>query len=154
MTMWYRVFGITESAPQPAALLAHLHRLGFTPRSHFRGDEQGWLGAELMLAEGATPLHLERYLSTEPDIRHELNTWAAMLETSDYSPNHVPLMHHMIRTKQVFTLRKPIDSPDEVLVENICVAVCRYLAECTQGVYQADDEGFFSPDGSLLLREY
>src|SRR6516165_7712207 len=110
--MWYRVFGISESAPQPAGLLEHLHRMGFTLRAQFRGDEQGWLGAELSLSEGTTPLHLERYLSSEPDIRHELNSWAAVLETCDYSPNHLPLMQHMVGTKQVYTLRKPIDHPD------------------------------------------
>ena len=101
--MWYRVFGISEVVPQPAELLAHLHGLGFRPRAHFRGDEQGWLGAELILTEGTTPLHLERYLSTDPDIRQELNSWAAVLETWDYSPNHLPLMQHMIGTRQVFT---------------------------------------------------
>jgi hypothetical protein len=152
--MWYRVFGISENVPQPAALQEHLHGLGITPRAHFRGDEQGWLGAELTLAEGTTPLHLERYLATDPDIRHELNTWAAVLETSDYSPNHVPLMQHMISTKQVFTLRKPIDHPDEVLLDKVCLAVCQFLASHTEGVYQADDEGFFAADGTLLLREY
>ena len=30
----------------------------------------------------------------------------------------------------------------------------RYLAAATQGVYQVDDQGFFSPDGTLLLQEY
>jgi hypothetical protein len=152
--MWYRVFSLLEVAPRPAELLAHLQGLGFSPRAHFRGDDQGWLGAELILSEGTTPLHLERYLSTEPDIRHELNTWAAVLEAADYSPNHLPLMQHMVRTKQVFTLRKPIDHPDEVLVENVCLAVCRYLAGATQGVYQVDDQGFFTADGTLLLQEY
>jgi hypothetical protein len=152
--MWYRVFGVSEVAPQPAELLEHLRGLGFTPRAQFRGDEQGWLGAELTLTEGTTPLHLERYLSTDPDIRHELNTWAAVLETSDYSPNHVPLMQHMVSTRQVLTLRKPIDHPDEVLLEKVCVAVCRFLASRTEGVYQVDNEGFFAADGSLLLREY
>jgi len=152
--MWYRVFGISDTVPQPVELLAHLHGLGFAPRAQFRGDEQGWLGVELTLTEGTTPVHLERYLSTEPDIRNELNTWAAVLETSDYSPNHRPLMQHMVSTKQIFTLRKPIDHADEVLVDNVCVALCRYLAERTAGVYQADDQGFFSADGTLLLQEY
>jgi hypothetical protein len=128
--------------------------MGFTLRAQFRGDEQGWLGAELSLSEGTTPLHLERYLSSEPDIRHELNSWAAVLETCDYSPNHLPLMQHMVGTKQVYTLRKPIDHPDEVLVEKVCLIVCRYIAQFTNGVYQVDDQGFFSPDGHLLLQEF
>ncbi len=152
--MWYRVFGLADTVPSPAELLKHLHETGLTPRAHFRGDEQGWMGAELTLTEGTTPLHLERYLATDPDIRHELNSWAALLETWDYSPKHLPLMQHMVLTRQVFTLRKPIDYPNEVLLDDVCLAVCRYLAERTEGVYQIDDRGFFAADGTLLIQEY
>jgi hypothetical protein len=152
--MWYRVFGKTETAPDIEKLLEELFILGIAPRAVIRSDEQGWLGVEFTLTEGATPLNLERYLSSEPDIRHELNTWAAMLETMDYSPNHVPLMQHMISTKQVFTLRKPIDHPNEVLLDKACIALCQYLSGCTDGVYQEDGQGFFAADGTLLLQEY
>ena len=44
--------------------------------------------------------------------------------------------------------------PDEVLVERLVVALCRFLAGATDGVYQSDDAGFFAADGALLLQEY
>ena len=152
--MWYRVFSTSEDVPRPAGLLSHLRVQGHVPRAHFRGDEEGWFGAEFILTEGTTPLHVERYLSTESDVRQELNTWAAVLETWDYDPSHLRLMQHMVSTKQVFTVRKPIDHADEVLIDDVCVAISRYLAACTEGVYQIDDRGFFTADGTLLIREY
>jgi hypothetical protein len=60
----------------------------------------------------------------------------------------------MIGTKQLFTLRQPIDHANEVLVEKLCVTICQFLAGRTDGVYQADGQGFFAPDGMLWLQEY
>ena len=60
----------------------------------------------------------------------------------------------LFRSRQLFTVRRPIDHSDEILVEQLCVAVCRFLARVTEGVYQADGQGFFTPDGTLLLQEY
>jgi hypothetical protein len=154
MGLWYRVFGTNDAQPVPAALLEHLRSLGIDVTGNFRGDDQGWFGAELGFATDATPVHLERFLSTEEGIRNDLNSWAAWLETADYSPNHRRLMGHVISTTQLFTLRRPIDHPNEILVDRVCVGVCQYLARETAGVYQVDDQGFFAPDGALLLQEF
>jgi hypothetical protein len=35
----------------------------------------------------------------------------------------------------------------------VCVALARFLAGVTDGVYQVDDEGFYSADGVLILPE-
>jgi hypothetical protein len=98
MSLWYRVFGANESQPAPADLLAHLHGAGLSVTGHFRGDDLGWFAAELVVAVGETPLQLERFLATEDGIRNELNTWAAWLETCDYSPNHLALMNDRHQT--------------------------------------------------------
>jgi hypothetical protein len=153
MGLWYRVFSANETEPTPAAILEHLQGLGMAVAGDFTGDDAGWYAAVLALGEG-TPLHLERFLACEDGIRAELNSWAAWLETCDYSPNSEPLMEKMIQTRQLFTLRKPIDHADEVRVEGLCTGLCRFLAEATAGVWQADDQGFFSADGTLLLQEY
>src|SRR5262245_55069313 len=134
MSRWYRVFGTSEAPPDPAALLEHLRRRGVEAEGHFRGDDQGWFRAELVLAPGAPPLELERFLSSEEGIRAELNTWAAWLEAAD-SPHSARLMRHMIGTRQLFTLRQAADEG--------AVALCRFLAGATDGVYQVDGAGFF-----------
>jgi hypothetical protein len=154
MSLWSRVFGTSDVQPEPAALLDYLRGLGLEVRAEVKGDDLGWFAAALVFDADATPLHVERFLATEEGIRAELNTWAAWLETCDYSPQNVPLMQHMISTRQLFTVRRPIDHSDEILVEQLCVAVCRFLARVTEGVYQADGQGFFRPDGTLLLQEY
>jgi hypothetical protein len=154
MNLWFRVFGENETQPQPAELLEIMRGLGVEAQGHFRGDDQGWFAAELVLVAGETPLYLERFLSTEDGIRAELNTWAAWLETCDYSANHQTLMQHMVSTKQLFTVRKPIDHANEILIDKLCVGVCQFLARATDGVYQADNQGFFAADGTLLLQEY
>ena len=154
MGLWYRVFGANDAQPDPAALLEHLRGQGLNVVGQFRGDDQGWFAAALSFADGGTPVHLERYLAGEEGIRHDLNSWAAWLETADYSPNHGEFMRRVIATTQLFTLRRPVDHSNEILVEKVCVAVCQYLAQETAGMYQVDDEGFFAPDGTLLLKEY
>ena len=154
MSRWYRVFGSRTEQPAPAALLEQLHQLGVAAPAHFHGDEDGWTAAEIVLAEGVGALRLECFLVSEPGIRAELNTWAAWLETCDYSPHSTRLMERVIQTQQLYTLRRPLDHADEVRLEKVCVGVCRFLAGATDGVYQSDGEGFFAADGTLLLQEY
>jgi hypothetical protein len=60
----------------------------------------------------------------------------------------------VVSTTQLFTLRRPVDHANEILVENVCLGLCAFLAQKTDGVYQIDDRGFFAADGKLLLQEY
>jgi hypothetical protein len=151
--MWYRVFGTAETPVAPEAVLADLRGQGWDVAADFHGDEAGWFGATLSFAD-TTPIHVERFLSSEDGIRAELNNWAAYLETCDYEPNHARLMEQVIATKQLLTVRRPLDAANEVMVDAICTALARYLARNTEGVYQVDQQGFFRPDGLLLLQEY
>jgi hypothetical protein len=123
-----------------------LNDLGFPITGHFRGDDQGWFAAELT-GPDQPPLTLERYLATEEGIRAELNTWAAWLE--DLAPDPAPLMERMIQTRQLFTFRLL----PEAAGGKLAVALCQYLAEATDGIYQIDGRGLFAADGSLLISE-
>jgi hypothetical protein len=151
--MWYRVFGRSETNPEPASLAEHLHALGLPVEPHFKGDDLGWTSGELRLPKSG-PVLLQRYLASEDDIRDDLNAYAAELETCDYSPNNGMLMQHAIQTKQLITIRKPLDAADEVTLEKLLDATCRFLASATDGVFQIDGKGWFSPSGELLLQEY
>lgn len=152
--MWYRVFGLTELEPAPAAIASHLHSLDIAVEPHFRGDDLGWTAGELRLPGVGTPIFLQRYLASCDDIRDDLNAYAAELETCDYSPNSGRLMQHAIQTKQLITLRKPLDAADEVTLEKALEETCRFLAAATDGVYQIDGRGWFKTAGELLLQEY
>jgi hypothetical protein len=145
---WYRVFGRNEVEPAPAALLEHLRVLGLEVRPAFRGDDLGWFAADFAFDDDTPPLQLERFLTREEGLRSELNAWAAWLETVEHNPNHAALMERVIQTSQLFTLRQPAER-----MESLCVAVSRFLARVTDGVYQADGQGFFAADGTLLLPE-
>jgi hypothetical protein len=151
--MWYRVFCRTDAEVPAADLVAHLQRPGRPVRGHFRGDDLGWTAAEFSLGSGS-PVHVERYLTGEDDLRDDLNTWAAWLETQAHEPNHARLMEHVIQSRQLVTVRRPVDSPNEAAVEDVCRAVCRRLAEGADGVYQVEGDGWFGRDGELLLKEY
>ncbi len=153
MALWYRIFGARDTLPAPAEVEQCLAGVGVSAPIIWAGDEQAWYRAEIAAGEG-TPLVLERWLSDEEGIRAELNTWAAFLETCDYSPHHTELMERAIQTRQLFTLRRPIDHANEALVERVSVALSRHLAAITGGFYQADAEGFFAADGTLLVQEY
>ena len=152
--MWYRVFGRSEAEPSVAGLAGHLAAAGLAVEPHFKGDDLGWTSGELRLPGAGTPVYLQRYLASEDDIRDDLNAYAAELETCDYSPNSGRLMRQAIQTKQLITLRKPIDAADEVTVEAVLEEACRFLATATDGVYQIDGRGWFSAAGELLLQEY
>jgi hypothetical protein len=152
--MWYRVFGKSEADVPPAKLAEHLHTAGLTVEPHFKGDDLGWTSGELRLPGAGTPILLARYLASTDDIRDDLNAYAAELETCDYSPNSGMLMQHAIQTKQLITLRKPIDAVDEVTTEKVLEESCRFLAAATDGVYQIDGSGWFTAAGGLLLQEY
>jgi hypothetical protein len=151
--MWYRVFGSTLHEPAPALLAAHLHALGLVVQPHFKGDDLGWTEGALRFASGS-PVLLARYLTDEDDLRADLNAHAAELETMTYSPNSVPLMERVIQAQQLVTLRKPIDAPDEVLLERVLEESARFLALATAGVYQIDGRGWFTSAGELLVQEY
>lgn len=152
--MWYRVFGRGEGDVPPSALAEHLYAAGLPVEPHFRGDDLGWTSGELRLPGLNTPVTLDRYLADEDDIRDQLNAHAAELETCDYSPNAPKLVEHVALTSQLVVLRKPVDASDEVVLENLLIATCRFLASQTDGVYQIDGQGWFAADGEMLVQEY
>lgn len=149
-TIWLRIFGMTDVQPAPAAILEHLHQLGYEARGDFRGDNLGWLGAQLFFHPGDPPCQLERYVVAEEGIRPELNTWAAWLETVADNPHTERLMVQIIVTKQLFTLH---GDDEDGLDLDAGVAVCRLLARLTDGFYQVDGQGLFAADGTLLVAE-
>jgi len=153
MNMWFRIFGIRETAPEPAALLEHLHGQGLEVEGHFKGDDHGWFQVDFLLAGDARPLHLERYLTTEDDIRDDLHSWAAWVELANDPAHSNRLMQLLIGANQVFTLPCPRDRFEESGVEHLCLTLCRFLAAQTGGVYQVDSRGFFDPNGKLLISE-
>jgi hypothetical protein len=152
--MWSRVFGRSDAEVPPAALAGHLHAAGVAVEPHFTGDDLGWTRGELRLPGGGTPVYVERYLTEHDGLRAELNAHAAELETMDYSPNSPDLMRHVIQTRQLVTIRKPVAAADEVMVDAVVTETCRFLAANTDGVYQTDGRGWFAADGTLLVQEY
>ena len=152
--MYSRIFCLSPDEPPPAGLAAALHAAGLAVEPHFKGDDLGWTAGELRLPGGGTSVCLERYLAKEDDIRDELNSFAALLETCDYSPNSGPLMQHVIQCRQLVVLRKPVDAADEVALERVLLLTCQHLALAADGVYQIDGHGWFAADGTLLVQEY
>lgn len=148
--MWYRVFCRSPVEVKPGDLLG---ALGGNLEASFRGDDLGWTAVKLKLGAG-TPIYVERFLTSEDELRDELNTWAGYLETLDYSPNHITLMEHVIQTQQLFTIRKPLDHPNESAIEELCLSICRYLSANADGVYQIENDGWYTPTEELILKEY
>jgi len=154
MDSWYRVFGANQAAVEPAALLsAQSRNVGGEVTGRFRGDGLGWFEAELALR--GTRLELQRFLAHEDDLRDDLNTWAAWLETVESNPDAGRLMRQVIATTQLFTFRRmdPVPDADTYLFEELCTGLCQFLARETGGVYQVDGQGFFDAEGMLLVPE-
>jgi hypothetical protein len=151
--MWYRIFCRSGQTQPIAGLAAHLQALGLQTQTHVRGDDLGWTSAELRLGPGS-PVYLERFLVKEDELRGDLNNWAAWLETATWSEHSPALMERVIQTQQLITLRKPIDHPDEIALETLCLACCQFIATECEGIYQIDDDGWYAADGTLLVKEY
>ncbi len=128
MGLWYRVFGQRDNIVPPDGLLAYLHTQGIEAAGRFDGEDD-WLSAEIILADSMI-LSLERFPSTETGLRAELNSWAAYVETYEHEPDQA---------------KEPVDP--------LTIRLCQYLARVTEGVYQVDTWGFFTAEGTLLLRE-
>jgi hypothetical protein len=152
--MWLRVFAPTTAEVTPAALAGAVADAGVPVVPHFKGDALGWTTGELHLPKGGTPLLLARYLTKEDDLRDDLNAHAAELETMTYSPHAVALMERVIQTQQMITVRKPLDYPDETVLEGVCEGLAKFLAERTGGVFQIDGRGWFDSAGERLVEEY
>jgi hypothetical protein len=147
--VWYRVFATGDTTVEPAALMEYLCGLDADAKGHFRGDAHGWFRAELTLG-GEGRVELERYLTEEEGIRAQLNTWAAWLEAAPPGPNRERLLLHLGTARQVFTL---LPEEGDEAVAQICERLCRFLADRTAGVVQADGHGFSDADGTPLLPE-
>ena len=114
---------------------------------------ENWEFKILRSATGAfkDPAAMQRFLAEEEGIRNELNGWAGYLETCEDSPSHLALMERTIQSRQLFTLRRPIEGAEAV--GRACVELSKFLARATEGFYQVDEEGVFEAEGELLVRE-
>ena len=151
MSLWTRVFGRAEAVPDAEALGALLAGLGSASR--FEADAEGWFRAEIEAGPGS-PLVAERWSADEEGIRAELNSWAAFLETCDWSQHHAALMERAIQSRQLFTIRKALDHADEPRAARLCAALAQELARQTDGFWQADGVGFLDAAGTVLVAEY
>jgi hypothetical protein len=149
--MWCRVFGLSSAGVQPAELLEHLRGAGMQVQGHFRGDDEGWFEAQLVLDNWS--LTLSRFLATEEGVRGELNAWAAWVELQERNLHRDLLMRQLIAVKQVFTLEVPEDATDVAPLSHLAMELCRYLAATTSGFYQQDGRGVCAADGTNLVPE-
>jgi hypothetical protein len=152
--MWYRVFGLKRDQVPPIVLAEYLHSLGLPVEPHFRGDDTGWTNVQLILPGNGTPVSVDRFLTDVDELRDELNAFAALLETMDYSPNNQKLMEHVISTQQFIAYRKPIDHADDAKLETLCDVLGKFLAEQSDGVLQIDGLGWFAASGERLIEEH
>ena len=145
---WYRVFGIQDATPAPEAILAALAAANLRSSAEFVGDDLGWYSVKLLLPDRAEPVEVQRFVAEADDIRGELNTWAAWVETQ--SGELAWLMQHLISTAQLFVWFVPEDDPEALALS---AALCDYFSRATGGVYQVDGHGFFDVAGTHLVRE-
>ena len=125
-------------------------RLNGIERGNFGGDALSWFRAELRMEAEDEPIHLPRYLANEEDLRDELNSWAAWLETVEDNKYVRRLMQQMIGAAQVFTFQLAPDLDEDETALQMCLAACKHLAQETQGVYQVDHKGFYAPNGTAV----
>ncbi len=157
--IWNRIFCRDETPIPPVEILQALHEAGFAVRGDFRGDDLGWTsGALRWQTEGSdeaeTGIVLECFLTEADDLRDELNTWAAWLESEGSgSEERTPWMEHLIQVRQLITLR-PLDGLEfDAAWQPVAAHLRRWIAQRRDGMIQIDGQGFFSAEEQLLVRE-
>jgi hypothetical protein len=176
MGRWFRVFAGEEGIPEPAAILDHLQAQQVEVSGEFEQGAGTWYAAELIIAPIGTQVswerqqrqiadaadtivtpigavRLERFHADEEGLRSELNSWAAWLETCESNPLHAALMERIIQTRELVTLDRMVPSRNTDMMDRLCVGLCLFLARATDGIWQADGEGLFAADGTLLVAE-
>ena len=83
-----------------------------------------------------------------------LNTWAAWVETCDYSDRVDELMERVIQSQQFFTLRRPLAAANDLAIEKLATGICRHLSTTLDGIWQADGDGLYDASGEKILQEY
>ena len=151
--MWQRVFSRSGQTPSPSGMVAALHEAGFPVIPAFKGDDLGWTDAELILPGDASPILIARYLTVEDDLRDDLNSYAAELETMATTPQITRLMERVIQSAQMFVMRKPVGTANESRMEALFDFLTRWLARETDGDIQVDGVGWNDKNGAMLLRE-
>lgn len=147
----HHIFGSNDSQPEPTVLLEHLQSFGFEVTGKFRGDDLGWFSAEIAYTPALPPLQIERFLTTEDDIRNQLNRWAAWLETLEGNAHAGRLMQQLVATTQLFALRQPILPAAVGQAAQFGRVICEFLAHATDGIYSVHGHGLFATDGALLV---
>jgi hypothetical protein len=155
MNRWHRVFGTNDVEPASSGLVEHLRGFFLEDSTvRFPRDEHGWYAADVLIPQWQTPWRLNRYCAGHDDIRDELNSWAAWLETVEGNQHRDWLMSHLINTRQVFTFELEIGDLHPIgKMSQWSHGLCQLLARATAGVYQIDRQGFFAADGELLVGE-
>jgi hypothetical protein len=146
---WYRVFGVNDGQPAPEALLAALSEAGLSAEAAFTGDDLGWYAVKLRLPERDEPVEVQRFVAGADDIRGDLNTWAAWVETQT-GCDLAWLMQHLVSTAQLFVWFVPEDDARGIALS---AALCDFFSRATGGVYQVDGHGFYDVAGTHLVRE-
>src|SRR5215468_5204278 len=100
MSQWCRVFSVRDAQPEPARLIEFVRSHGLGIAGQFYGDEQGrWHRAELHFHPHAAPLHLQRFVEAEDDLRNDLNRWAAWVELAEANPHQQRLMEFLVNVQ-------------------------------------------------------
>jgi hypothetical protein len=149
--MWCRVFSANETMPQPASVQQFLAAKGIDAPLVVTGDDLGWTSIEFGDGQSQEGLRIDRYLTDEDELRDELDTWAAWVESMSNDLDAIGLMQSIISTRQLFTIRA--NEREESSINELQVQIGQWLAQETNGICQIDGLGFFSSTGSNLLAD-
>jgi hypothetical protein len=146
---YYRVFGSNDAQPPPEELLMALAEAKFRVEAEYLGDDQGWYGVRLRLPGRAEPVDVQRFVTAVDDIRGDLSTWAAWVE-SQFGCDRAWLLQQLISTTQLFAWQV---QPEDAEAVALSAVLCDYLGRATAGLYQVDGLGLFDLAGTLLVPE-
>lgn len=153
-TYMLRVFAKSPDAPTPQAIADHLQRQHFSVRVEpglFGMGSTAWRHLRLFYAEGRAPLDLERQsLGGDAPLPDPLR---ALMDTTGAAKDRrgrQRVLDFLAQASQVFELTIPPDFDWHARHHLVSTELLNYLEKETDGMIQADEEGYYQRNRPIL----
>jgi len=150
-----RVFARSPRPPSLQSIIDHLRRRGFEARSEpgsRAAIHEDWQRCRLFYADRKLPLTLERQsLHGDAPLPDRLRALMDATTTAKDKRGRQRVLDFLAQSNQVFELTLPPDFDWHMARHLISTELLNYLEQETDGMIQADEEGYYQRN-RLILR--
>jgi hypothetical protein len=153
MPRWIRVFGTNDHVPRASDVMGYVLRCGLTIESEVLGEDAAWEQLLLRHEFDSEPVMLERLSPDDPELADEVEPLLDWLGGAAAPDPDMALRRILQRARQIYIVGVPDSAQIGTPGGQLTILLARFLCRFTEGTYQVDHEGFYDPQGKLLVRD-